>query len=47
MSKRTAIRLLTIIYQFREPAISGAGEPTLVGQPMGLLLLLTYSATEV
>ncbi len=22
----------------------GVGEPTLVGQPMGLLLLLTYSA---
>ena len=29
----------------RTPATpaSGGGEPTLVGQPMGMLLLLTYS----
>lgn len=28
-------------------AVSGPGEPTLAGQPIGLLLALTYSATEV
>ena len=44
---RGTAKLLMLLFGGRNKAATGPGEPTLVGQPIGLLLALTYSATEV
>jgi hypothetical protein len=48
MIYRSSAKLLRLLFgKKKRGGNKGPGEPTLAGQPIGLLLALTYSATVV
>lgn len=47
MIYRGTAKLLRLLFGKKKRGAHGLGEPTRAGQPIGLLLALTYSATVV